>query len=131
MTVFAKTKDCILQRIVHYRVKFVSAKPRLCVVPDFSYKVKVFFKRKHCLPHFLNKKMRYFICNVHTDSVYVIIPDPFFAYADKVFADFWIIRVQLGHKVCKGKRKVFFIPGIVHFPVIFMKFKVKVVYHKP
>ena len=72
-----------------------------------------------------------FICHIKAKSINIIFLHPFFADIYDIFANFRIIRIQLWHSICKGKRIELSLTCIAFCVPHGWLFKIKVIDHEP
>ena len=118
--------DTAHQRIVHNRVVLIPGEPLAGVMPDFSQKIDVRLDLLQVFPHPLQEAVGHLIAYVKTDSVDVIFPDPSFTNLAEIIDHFFIIGIELGHPVRKGKGVKPAVPCVTLFPDL-----IPVLYHEP
>ena len=118
--------NTLSQWIVHNGIKFIPAKPRKCIVPDFSEDINIRVNFLHSGMQFLTESMRYLICHIQTDSVNTIMFHPVCTDVYKIFSNFRVIGIDFRHSIIKGKCINLFFLCSLSIPV-----KRPFIYHKP
>ena len=125
--------DTLSKRIIHYRIKLISAQPRKRVVPDFSENIDIRVDLLDPRMQFFAEPVGNFICHIQTDSIDSVIFHPVGTNIYKIFAYFRIVCIDLWHGIKKGKCIILFLlcrlpvfikrPFIDHKPVIIFRLR--------
>ena len=121
-----KVMDPAHQRIIHDRIVLVPCEPLTGVMPDFSQEIDVRLDLLQMFSHPFQKAVRHLIPHVKAYAVDIILPDPALAHPAEILDHFRVIRVELRHPVCKGKRVEPAVPGVSLLSDLF-----PVLHHEP